>query len=100
MVKSLVCVQRADISGQAPGHEDRLAKLDKIDEAIALLEQESLTFSLKDLAVDGYDMIANNITGSEIGKSLKFLLQAVLDENVKNEKADLIAYLLNHKPQN
>lgn len=93
MVKKLVLVQRADNFGQAPLHNERIEKFDKIDKIIEELEQKNLSFSLKDLAVNGVDMINIGLSGKDIGNSLKFLLDAVLNDNVKNFKQDLLNYL-------
>jgi len=97
MVKKLILVQRADNHGQAPIHSERVDKFNQIDEIIKKLEQENLSFSLKDLAVDGNDMMNLGYTGKEIGNSLKSLLEAVLNEQVENEKGQLIKYLNKEK---
>ena len=97
MVKKLILVQRADNYGQAPIHTERVDKFNKIDEIISKLEQENLSFSLKDLAVNGTDMINLGLSGKEIGDSLKYLLEAVLNDEVKNEKQALLAYLSKNK---
>ena len=97
MVKKLVLVQRADNHGQAPIHSERVDKFNQIDEIIKKLEQENLSFTLKDLAVDGNDMMNIGYTGKEIGNNLKNLLEAVLNEQVENEKEQLINYLNKEK---
>ena len=92
-VKKLILVQRADNYGQAPIHNERIEKFNKIDEIIENLEQKNLSFTLKDLAVNGIDMINMGLSGKEIGKSLNFLLEAVLNDTVKNTKPALLDYL-------
>lgn len=96
MVKKLLLVQRADNFGQAPMHSERIEKFNKMDEIIQNLEKQNLSFSLKDLAVNGNDLINLGFTGKEIGEKLKFLLDAVLNDNVKNNKDDLLDYLKNN----
>ncbi|MBQ3502871.1 MAG: HD domain-containing protein, partial [Clostridia bacterium] len=93
MVKKLILVQRADNYGQAPIHDERIDKFNQIDEIIKKLESENLSFSLKDLAVDGNDIINIGLTGKQVGESLKYLLEAVLNEQVANRKQDLLDYL-------
>lgn len=95
MVKKLILVQRADNFGQAPLHNERIEKFDKIDKIIDELEQKNLSFSLKDLAVNGFDMINLGLTGKQVGNGLKLLLDAVLNDEVKNCKQDLLNYLKN-----
>ena len=95
MVKKLILIQRADNHGQAPIHSERVAKFDKIDDIINKLEQENLSFSLKDLVINGNDLISLGFSGKEIGKALNFLLEAVLSEKVENKKDSLLNYLNN-----
>ena len=97
MVKKLILVQRADNFGQAPIHNERIEKFNQIDNIINKLEHENLSFSLKDLAVNGNDMINLGLTGKDIGASLKYLLEAVLNDEVKNDKQSLLDYLTKNK---
>lgn len=90
LVKKLILVQRADNWGQTMLHTE---KFDKIDEIILQLEQENLSFTLKDLDIDGNDLMDLGIIGKEIGKTLKYLLDAVLNEQVINKKQALLDYL-------
>lgn len=93
MVKKLIFVQRADNYGQAPLHSERIEKFNKIDEIINILEQENLSFTLKDLAIDGNDLKGIGLEGKEIGKALQYLLNAVLNEKVINNKEQLLKYI-------
>lgn len=97
MVKKLILVQRADNYGQAPIHNERIDKFDKIDEIIENLEQENLSFSLKDLDVNGNDMIKLGLVGKGVGDGLKYLLEAVLNNDVANQRETLLTYLKNNK---
>jgi len=97
MVKKLILVQRADNYGQAPIHSERIDKFNQIDEIVEKLEQQNLSFSLKDLAVNGNDLINLGLSGKEIGASLKYLLEAVLNDEVKNNKQSLLDYLSKNK---
>ncbi len=97
MVKKLILVQRADNFGQAPIHSERIDKFNQIDEIIKKLEQENLSFSLKDLAVNGNDLINIGLEGKAIGASLKYLLEEVLNDEVKNDKQSLLNYLSKNK---
>jgi tRNA nucleotidyltransferase (CCA-adding enzyme) len=93
IVKKLIVVQRADNYGQAPIHSERIEKFDKIDKIIEKVETESLSFSLKDLAINGHDLISLGYEGKGIGKALNFLLEAVLNGEVANDKQSLINHL-------
>ena len=61
-----------------------------------LLKREC--FSLEDLAINGTDLMKLGIpTGKEIGNSLQFLLNAVIDGEVQNKKENLINFLIEKK---
>ena len=58
-----------------------------------VLDEES-AFSLKDLAINGHDLIAAGYKpGPQMGKLLNSLLDAVITEQCKNDPVDLFAYL-------
>lgn len=96
LVKKLILLQRADNCGQAPIHDERIAKFDLIDEIITKIEAEQLSFSLKDLAINGCDLINVGLEGKDIGKALNFLLESVLNEKVDNTKEALLEFLKLH----
>lgn len=55
-------------------------------------------YSLSALAVTGNDLLSLGMkSGADIGSSLEFLLDAVINEKVKNQKDDLINYLSKNK---
>ena len=55
-------------------------------------------FSVKDLAVNGSDLLSIGFSqGKIIGTILQFLLDAVIDETCKNEKNELLEYLNQNK---
>lgn len=92
-VKELLKVQRADNKGQAPIHDERIEKFNEIKKIINQLKNSELSFSLKDLKINGNDLINLGYSGQRIGEALKFLLDAVINEKVKNERETLIRYL-------
>lgn len=54
------------------------------------LLQEENCFSLKDLAVNGNDMMAIGLKEKSIGNTLQACLDAVMDERVPNNHAALL----------
>lgn len=62
-------------------------------ERIGTVLDEKPAFSVKDLEVDGYDLMAMGYSGKQIGLVLNSLLDAVVEERVLNEKSMLILYL-------
>ncbi|MDO5063289.1 MAG: HD domain-containing protein [Peptostreptococcaceae bacterium] len=86
----LLVLKRADAMAQAPAYFSRLDELKEIRAVAEELLAQDACFQLKDLAVDGRDMIELGFSGKEIGQALSFLLEAVLDEKVENNKTELI----------
>ena len=88
----LVEVKRADISAQADEYKmEGLASLDKTAALIDEIIERRQCFSLAELAVDGGDLIAAGIPeGREIGIALNRLLDMVLDEQVDNDRLELL----------
>ena len=84
----LLALQRADRIGTGTGDTTAL------EEAEALIREilaENACLSLKDLAVDGRDLMALGYSGKAIGNCLNTLLEQVLDERLHNEKQALLA---------
>lgn len=88
----LLEVKRADGMGQA--HElvkDRLAELEKMKTEAEEIVAQRQCFSLKDLAVNGRDVIAAGIApGPEVGRVLNGLLEQVLSGDTLNRREVLL----------
>ena len=67
--------------------------LDQKLEEVEKLEKEEAIISLKELKIDGNDLIKLGFKGREIGKALDFLFSAYLGNKVENDKEKLIKYL-------
>lgn len=63
-------------------------------EAAFLKEYESECFLLEHLDIDGHDILELSISGTMVGKAKKLLLDAVINGDVKNEKSELLQYLV------
>lgn len=89
----LILLKRADNLAQNPEiaiRQDYLDELVRIAKEIIAQEQ---CFSLKDLAINGTDLIEVGIEpGKEIGKLLGELLDAVIEEKVPNDRAELLKF--------
>lgn len=96
--RQLLSIKRADIMAQSETYRDsRLDVLADITLCLHTVIEEQQCFSLKDLAVDGRDLIAAGITqGKQIGSALNWLLNLVLEEEAPNQKDILIRKLLLH----
>lgn len=89
----LVALKRADTAGLAPEFAERNEHFDRLEAMAEEILQKEECFSLKHLAVNGNDMKALGFEGKEIGRRLEFLLDAVIDGKVENEKKELTEYL-------
>ena len=85
----LLALQRADRIGTGTGST---ALFDEIESLIGELLEENACLGLKDLAINGHDLMALGFTGRQIGTCLQALLEQVLDEQLPNEKSALLAY--------
>ena len=57
------------------------------------LLQEQACFSVSQLAVNGNDLIQAGVTkGPQVGVALEFLLNAVIEETVPNDREQLLKY--------
>ena len=93
--RRLLNVRRADIKAQADiNQETRLQKIDNIEYILEEVLQDDECFSLKDLAVNGKDLITIGYKpGKEIGNTLNCLLQLVIEGVCPNEKSELLKYV-------
>lgn len=90
--RRLLNVRRADIKAQAyTEQESRLQKIDNIEYILEEVLQKDECFSLKDLAVNGKDLIEIGYKpGKEIGEVLNNLLDSVISGEYINEKEKLL----------
>lgn len=89
----LVAVHCADTIGQHPAYHARLDTYAAIRNTLQKLIDRRACFALKDLCVNGHDMMARGLEGRAIGDALRYLLEAVIDGAVSNERDELLAYL-------
>lgn len=89
--RRLLEVRKADIKAQNPTYTKE--RIDKINNLQILLEevlQDNECFTLKDLAINGKDLIEIGFhPGKELGSALNDLLQLVMD-GVNNDKETLL----------
>lgn len=88
----LLEVKRCDAMGQDPELvRDRLADNERLRELVREVIEQGQCFSLKDLAVDGRDLLGLGIpAGPGLGKVLAGLLEAVIDGGFPNDKGTLL----------
>ncbi len=92
-LRRLILVKRGDNFGQAPEYWDRQKELDKAEAILNRLLAEDACFSLKQLAVNGRDLLALGLSGPAVGAALEDLLDKVTDGALPNERGALLGYL-------
>ena len=93
MFWDLITLQRSDSMATGTASEAEKAHFDEIEALIREIEAEKSCLTLKDLALNGHDLMALGYRGKAIGETLNRLLSRVLEEELPNEKAALTAAL-------
>ena len=90
--KQLLEVKRADCMGQSQELvQERLKQLDEIKSKSDEIIAQGQCFSLRDLAVDGGDVVAAGVKpGPDVGVALNTLMDRVIDGDIPNEREVLL----------
>lgn len=90
--RRLLNVRKADIKGQKLDYEQsRIEKVNNIERILEEILKENECFSLKNLAVNGNDLMNIGYSScKELGNALNKLLQLVIDGDCNNEKDILL----------
>ncbi len=93
-MRELLVVHRCDIQALDSAEVDgALLGMDAYDAFFLDVLSGMKVFGMRDLAVDGHDLMAAGVeAGPAVGKALRACLQAVVDGELENERAALIAY--------
>lgn len=93
LIYPLIEIKRCDNMAQNPecfrGEDFYKAAYRLIDEIIS----DGECFSIKQLAVDGNDMINLGFKGRDIGAQLNRVLRAVMDGKIENNREEIIKYI-------
>ena len=90
-LRQLCAVKRADNLAQHPGYRGRQREINEGEAIMDELLRKDACFSLKQLAVNGWDMAALGLEGPAIGQMLQTLLEAVMDGAADNDRDTLLA---------
>ena len=86
----LLALQRADLLATGTRSASEAAPYDTATEILRALLAEEHCFQIRDLAVNGKDLMALGLRGKAIGQTLRQLLNLVMEEQIPNEKAALL----------
>mgnify|MGYP000919356968 CR=1 FL=1 len=91
-VRQLFELHIADTCGQSAICAGRVETYRQAERVLDELLAADACFSLKDLAVNGDDLLALGLRGRAVGAALQACLDAVMDETLPNDRAALLGY--------
>ena len=94
-LKQLLALQQADTGSKGTANEGDWDYFRQIHNILTEILAENACLQIRDLAVNGHDLMSLGIQGRAIGQTLNCLLEAVIDEQLPNEKTALLA-AVNH----
>ena len=80
----------ADRISKLKGQPESRSRIDKAEYFFQLCKENHLCCRVKDLQISGSDLLSLGFQGREIGNMLNYLLQAVIEEKIPNQKEDLL----------
>ena len=89
-VRQLISVKRADNAAQHPDYQGRAIEMDKAERILQDILDADACFSLRQLAVNGDDLLSLGLHGKAVGETLHLLLEQVMDGKLPNEKTALL----------
>lgn len=89
LLSMLLSLQEADYKSKGVAGDS--ADFAEIKEVLRQILEENACLTVRDLALDGHDLMTLGFSGPAIGSCLNELLRMVLDEQIPNEKAALMA---------
>ena len=95
-MEDLLTFQKADMVSKGVCKDSEMAQHLLLRQLVAEVQAEDSCLSLRDLAVNGNDLMALGYAGKAIGACLSRLLDAVLDERLPNDREVLLSEAQNH----
>ncbi len=87
----LLALQEADMGSKGTGKPEEMEQFPQIRRCLEQIQADNACLSLKDLAVNGKDlMMIGCAPGKRMGECLNHLLELVLDEKLENKKETLL----------
>ena len=66
-----------------------------IKETIDKMTELNIPFSIKELQINGDDLITLGIQGVKIGEMLDFTIKSIYDNKIKNNKEEILKFITN-----
>lgn len=96
-LRRILLTHIADDSAKSDLVKKRIENYKLVQKTADEIIMQKACFTLKDLAVNGHDIVGAGYCGKEAGKALEFLLSAVINERILNKKEDLLYFLDKNK---
>ncbi|MBQ9002865.1 MAG: HD domain-containing protein, partial [Eggerthellaceae bacterium] len=94
LFRTLIGIKRADALAQSSLSEPRVKLADDLERTLNEVLESKSAFTVKQLAVNGADVMALGVPeGPNIGAALKSALDAVISEQVPNEREPLLSFM-------
>ena len=95
-VRSILDLQKADMGSKGTGKTEDMEQFKELSVLLEEISREESCLTLRDLAVNGHDLMALGIRGPSLGNTLNLLLNQVLEEQLPNEKETLLDFVRSH----
>lgn len=86
-------LQRADTKACLGDREEHLRQIEEMEKMCRTIIKENLAFSLKDIKINGNDLLALGVEGPHIGRILQLVLEEVISETLENERDILLNFV-------
>ncbi|MBO7251481.1 MAG: HD domain-containing protein [Oscillospiraceae bacterium] len=93
MVQNILLLQEADMNSKGVPEELPQQRFVQIRKLLEEIRRDADCLSLRELAVNGRDLMALGICGKEVGSKLQELLEQVMDDPAVNNRKALLSYL-------
>lgn len=90
-LEDLLRLQEADMGSKGTGTCEDMAYFSRLRQLLAEIQAENACLTVKDLAVNGHDLMALGLEGPALGRCLNRLLEQVQDETLPNTRDALLA---------
>ena len=99
LFEALIALKKADALAQSELSRPRLDLAYDLERVLGEVTASAEAFTIGQLAINGHDIMDLGVErGPEVGRLLNSTLDAVIDEEVANERDALIGYVRAHLP--
>lgn len=86
-------LQRADTMACLGNRSEHLSQIEEMEKLCKIIIEDNLAFSLKDLKINGSDLLTLGFKGPLIGATLQKVLEEVMSETLENERDTLLNFV-------